>query len=137
MVVWDKGPMGMGFHYRRSYETILVAQKPGAACKWYDKTNRIENIIRPTHEIAPKIIPSKEQHPTVKPIGLMEFFLHLHTEDGDFVLDPFMGSGTTAIACEILGRKWIGIEISEKYCEIAAKRIKSEADQLKLFQHGA
>ena len=53
MVVWDKGPMGMGWHYRRSYETVLVAQKPGAACRWFDKTNRIENIIRHI----PKIIP--------------------------------------------------------------------------------
>lgn len=47
MIVWDKGPMGMGWHYRRSYETVLVAEKPGAACRWYDDTNGIENIIRP------------------------------------------------------------------------------------------
>ena len=44
-----------------------------------------------------------------------------------------MGSGTTAIACEQLGRRWIGIEISEKYCEISAKRIERERQQLKLF----
>jgi DNA modification methylase len=50
------------------------------------------------------------------------------------VVDPFLGSGTTAIACEQLNRRWIGIEISEKYCEIAAKRIERERQQLKLFQ---
>ena len=44
-----------------------------------------------------------------------------------------IGSGTTAIACERLGRKWIGIEISEAYCEIAAKRIEKENQQLKMF----
>ena len=49
------------------------------------------------------------------------------------VLDPFIGSGTTAIACEQLNKKWIGIEIEEKYCEIAAKRIENERKQLKLF----
>ena len=49
------------------------------------------------------------------------------------VMDCFAGTGTTAVACERLGIKWIGIEISEKYCEIAAKRIESEASQLKLF----
>ncbi|MCK9327876.1 MAG: hypothetical protein M0P69_20445, partial [Bacteroidales bacterium] len=48
MVVWDKGPIGMGWHYRRSYETVLIGQKPGAACKWYDTTNSVENIIRPS-----------------------------------------------------------------------------------------
>jgi len=132
MVVWDKGPMGMGHHYRRSYETVLVAQMPGA-CKWYDTTHKIENIIRPTHGFASKIIPSKEQHPVVKPIGLMRFFVGLHSLEGDIVLDPFMGSGTTAIACERLDRRWIGIEISEEYCEMAAKRIESETRQRKLF----
>ena len=133
MVVWDKGPMGMGHHYRRSYETVLVAQKPGAKCKWYDTSNRVENIIRPSHGFAPKIIPNKNQHPTVKPVGLMAFFCQLHTEESDLVLDPFIGSGTTAVACERLQREWIGIEISEKYCEIAAKRIEQETRQLKLF----
>jgi len=133
MIVWDKGPMGMGHHYRRSYEVILVAQKNGAACKWYDTTKRVENIIRPQDKFAPKIIPNEKQHPTVKPVGLMEFFCKLHTETGDTVLDPFLGSGTTAVACEQLGRKWIGIEIDEKYCEIAAKRIDAENRQLKLF----
>lgn len=71
-------------------------------------------------------------HPTAKPTAL---FIELIRDFlcGDTVLDPFMGSGTTAIACERLGRKWIGIEISEKYCEIAAKRIEAEYSQRKLF----
>src|SRR3990167_10584727 len=47
MIVWDKGPMGMGWHYRRSYETVLVGEKPGAACRWFDESGRVENIIRP------------------------------------------------------------------------------------------
>jgi len=134
MVVWDKGPMGMGHHYRRSYETVLVAQKKGAACKWYDTTKRVENIIRPSSGIAPKIIPNKDQHPTIKPVGLFLHFIALHTETSDIVLDPFLGSGTTAVACEKLNRRWIGIEISEEYCEVAAKRIDAEARQLKLFR---
>ena len=46
MVVWDKGPIGMGWHYRRSYETVLVGEKPGAACRWFDDSQQIENIIR-------------------------------------------------------------------------------------------
>ena len=48
-------------------------------------------------------------------------------------LDPFFGTGTSGVVCEKLGRKWVGIELNEKYCEIAAKRIEQETQQLKLF----
>jgi site-specific DNA-methyltransferase (adenine-specific) len=71
-------------------------------------------------------------HPTQKPIFL--FVCILNDTTAKTILDPFLGSGTTAVACEQLNRRWIGIEISEKYCEIAAKRIERERQQLKLFQ---
>jgi len=70
-------------------------------------------------------------HPTQKPVGLIGQLISANICDS--ILDPFLGSGTTAIACERLNKKWIGIEINEKYCEMAAKRIKSERKQLKLF----
>jgi len=132
MVVWDKGPMGMGHHYRRSYETVLVAQKAGAACKWYDTTNRIENIIRAHYKGIKKIIPSGEQHPTTKPVNLMIHFIQLHTQENDLILDPFIGSGTTAIAAIRTNRRYIGIDIEQKYVDIANKRIKYEKQQTKL-----
>lgn len=69
-------------------------------------------------------------HPYQKPVELMSWCLQM--ADG-ICLDPFIGSGTTAVACERLNRKWIGIEISERYCEIAANRIEKERAQLKLF----
>lgn len=72
----------------------------------------------------------KRVHPTQKPIALMSWCLQFYYGT---VLDPFIGSGTTAIACEQLNRGWIGIEISERYCEIAANRIEKEREQLKLF----
>jgi site-specific DNA-methyltransferase (adenine-specific) len=120
MVVWDKGPMGMGWHYRRSYETVLVGMKRGGPCRWYDETNRIENIIRDI----PKIIPQANDHPTPKPEQLATHFICLHTKPGDLVLDPFAGSGTTLRAAKDAGRKAIGIEIEERYCEIAARRLE-------------
>ena len=55
MIVWDKGPMGMGWHYRRSYETVLVAEKKGGS-RWYDETSAVENIIRPGQYGIRKII---------------------------------------------------------------------------------
>jgi len=80
------------------------------------------------------IIPSKELegHPCPKPLGWAVGFLNLFSYGS--ILDPFLGSGTTAVACERLNRRWIGIEISEEYCEIAAKRIEQEAKQLKMFR---
>ena len=75
----------------------------------------------------------KHEHPTQKPLPLIEWLLFYWSFEGDIVLDPFIGSGTTAVACERLGRKWIGIEISPDYCEIAKQRIEVEAKQIKLF----
>ncbi len=122
MVIWDKGPMGMGWHYRRSYETVLVAQKPGAACRWYDETNAVENIIRPG--VAQKIIPSANQHPTEKPCELAMKFIGLHTKPGDVVLDPFAGSGSTLDAANRMGRQWVGIELDPEFHAMATARMR-------------
>ena len=80
-----------------------------------------------------RIPPTEIYHPTQKPVLLIDWLLAHTTEKNDMILDPFIGSGTTAVACERLNRRWIGIEIEEKYCEIAAKRIEKENQQLKLF----
>ena len=125
MVVWDKGPMGMGWHYRRSYETVLVANKSGVACKWYG-SNTIENIIRPGDYGIHKIIPQKDDHPTPKPIELAKHFINLHSVKNDIILDAFIGHGTTLRAAKDMNRKAIGIEISEEYCEVAALRCCQE-----------
>ena len=132
MVVWDKGPMGMGWHYRRSYEVVLVAQRKGAPCAWYDESRRVENIIRPGDYGIRKIIPTRDQHPTQKPVALAAHFIRLHTRPGDLVLDPFMGSGTTGVACVQTGRRFIGCEIDEGYYRIAERRIAEARAQLPL-----
>lgn len=121
MIIWDKGPMGMGWHYRRSHEVVLVAQKRGGKCKWYDETNKVENIIRWPR--IKKIIPSKTQHPTEKPAALAAFFIELHSQPGETILDPFMGAGSTLRAAKDLGRKAIGIEVEEHWCAQAARRL--------------
>ncbi len=73
-------------------------------------------------------------HPTVKPLKLMEYLCILtKTPTGGVVLDPFLGSGTTARACVRTGRKFIGIEKELEYCKIASRRIEAEARQGKLF----
>ena len=119
MVVWDKGPMGMGWHYRRSYETVLVAQKPGAKCKWHDDSHKVENIIRHIR----KIIPKADEHPTPKPVTLAEHFIKLHSLPGEVVLDPFMGGGTTALAALSNDRHYIGCELDPHWVDYARARI--------------
>lgn len=66
-------------------------------------------------------------HPTGKPESLLNEWVSQFTDPGELILDPFMGSGTTLVAAKRLGRKAIGIEIEEKYCEIAAQRLQQEA----------
>lgn len=72
---------------------------------------------------------NKTGHPTEKPKDLMQHVLQAASNVGELVLDPFMGSGTTLRAAKDLGRKAIGIEIEERYCEIAANRLRQEVLQ--------
>jgi DNA modification methylase len=73
-----------------------------------------------------KSAPQSNFHPTVKPIKLMEYLIKLIKPPGNpIILDPFMGSGTSLLACKNLGVRAIGIELNEEYCAIARKRIES------------
>ena len=128
MVVWDKGPMGMGWRYRRSYETVLVGCKPGKPMRWYDETDRIENIIRHIT----KVIPQADEHPTQKPVELAAHFIALHSQPGDVILDPFAGSGSTGVAAVRMGRRFIGVEIDEHWYSVAERRIRDAEAQLLL-----
>lgn len=73
------------------------------------------------------------KHPAIFPEALAQDHIISWSNEGDTVLDPMCGSGTTCKMAEKLTRRWIGIEIEEEYCEIAAKRIENERKQLKLF----
>lgn len=109
---------------------------PGSRC-WlsWEKTSRMAtladfelawtNLDRPSKAFVEDRNPDgQRQHPTQKPVSLMAWCLGF-LPDG-VVLDPFMGSGTTLVSAKNLGRKAIGIEIEERYCEIAAKRLAQE-----------
>ncbi len=72
-------------------------------------------------------------HPTIKPLNIMRTLVFNSSEEGQTVLDPFMGSGTTAIACIKERRHFIGFELSKEYFDKAVRRIKAEQAQLTLF----
>ena len=65
-------------------------------------------------------------HPTQKPLELMKALIELSTQENQIVIDPFMGSGTTCLACKQLNRKYIGIELNEDYYRAAEKRLKEK-----------
>ena len=69
---------------------------------------------------------SNDVHPAMFPIELAQRVIRLYTDKGDLVLDPFLGSGTTALAAIQTGRNFIGIEMMEKYADLAAKKISNE-----------
>jgi DNA modification methylase len=77
--------------------------------------------------------PEERFHPTQKPLELMKWVLENYTNEGDTILDPFMGSGTTGVACVQTNRNFIGIEISEEYFRIAEKRIAEAQMQPRLI----
>ena len=76
----------------------------------------------------------ERKHPTQKPVFVMGWLIDRFTDPTHTVLDPFMGSGTTGVACVNLGRKFIGIEIDPDYFEIACRRIEEAYQQPRLFE---
>ena len=99
----------------------------GKQCVWNDTLNSTMSVWR--------IPPDRgnDDHPCAYPVTLVERPIVSSTPDGGTVLDCFAGSGTTGIACLRTGRKFIGIEIDERYFNVARKRIEAEAAQLKMF----
>jgi site-specific DNA-methyltransferase (adenine-specific) len=135
----------------RSHESILVFGQPGAKNK--ATYNPIKTQGKPYtrhHNIKAGVYPAQSYtaisdgtkhpcsvlhynsdkdsiggtHPTLKPLALIEYLIQSYTNKGDLVIDPFMGSGTTGVACQRLGRRFIGIEKEKQFFDTAVKRIK-------------
>jgi len=115
IIIWDKRigqiPRQLS-HYKLRYEPILYGSKGLHRLNGYADDVFQCDIPRG----------KKRVHPTQKPLEIVEYLVGNSAREASIVLDPFLGSGTTAVACINLNRKCIGIEIEEKYCEIAARR---------------
>ena len=113
-IVWAKNKFGIGYHTRPQYDLIYLVHKGEPAPPEQPESDvwhcpKVENLM----------------HSCEKPLALIKRCI-VYYDTAQVVLDPFMGSGTTLRAAKDLGRKAIGIEIEEKYCEIAVDRLRQE-----------
>lgn len=114
-LVWDRECIGLGSPFRNSFEMIAFARGP----LWQsDLPKNLPTVVR--HRWPYSAHPF---HGAEKPVGLCRQLVEWSVPAGDVVLDPFIGSGTTLLAALQSGRRAIGIEVEERYCEIAAKRL--------------
>ena len=131
IIVWNKNNHGGGDlkgSYAPKHEFILFGHKGRTPLR----EKRIPDVID-----CAKIPGMLLVHPTEKPLGLLSKFIKQSSDGGDIIFDGFMGSGSTGVACMLTDRKFIGIELDDKYFEIAENRIKESIDKkeelLKLF----
>jgi site-specific DNA-methyltransferase (adenine-specific) len=117
----DKLPRGTCLVWIKRYDEAFGSFLSDAELAWMSKGHGVYC----KRDLSNNAIANERTHPTQKPVSLMQWCLSFFPEY-DTILDPFMGSGTTLRAAKDLGRKAIGIEIEEKYCEIAAKRMAQE-----------
>jgi site-specific DNA-methyltransferase (adenine-specific) len=120
-VIWDNRNPGLGWRYRRQHEMVMVAHRQGGKLAWADDNVTARNIYS-------ELPPRDRLHPNEKPVSLMRHFILLHTTPGQAVLDPFMGSGTTGVACVELGREFIGVELDADHFATAERRIQEARD---------
>ena len=112
-IVWDKlGELKLGKQIPFAHCELVWTSFKKTVRKY---TLRSQGFIKDTKDA--------RVHPTQKPSELLKWIVRDFSKENDIILDPFMGSGTTGVACKELGRNFIGIEIAEKYYEIAQKRI--------------
>lgn len=114
--------------YQNDKEYCLYFRKKGY-CQPKDLVSAKTYFLQPINQEDKKFY----YHPTIKPLNIVKQMIENSTHEGDIVLDPFLGSGTTAVACHQLKRKYIGIEKQEEFYKTALKRIDDEKKILELF----
>lgn len=123
--IWHKlnpMPRNMNLHFVNSTETWIYFT-------YKKKTGTFNNDGKMIHDFIETAVASNGErkfgkHPTQKPVELMEFFVNVLSNENDTILDPFMGSGSTGVAAIKNDRNFIGVELNEKYYNIARQRIK-------------
>ena len=122
--IWHKKnpmPRNMNLHFINSTEAWIYLINEGTTGVFNNKGKVIHDFIE--SGLTNGSEKSFGKHPTQKPLKVLNHFIDLLSNEKDTILDPFMGSGSTGVSCEILNRKFLGIELEEKYYKIAKNRI--------------
>lgn len=142
-ITWQKTnpPPNLGCrNFTHSTETIIWAKKDTklskhyfdySLMKSYNNDKQMKDVW--TGPLTPKTEKKFGKHPTQKPLYLLERIIEASTRQGDLVLDPFLGSGTTGVAAKKLQRKFIGIETEKEFIDIAKNRMLNTIEEPKLF----
>lgn len=159
-IIWVKNTFSLGrADYQWQHEPILYGWKPGEAHKWYGaydkstvideetdvkklKKDQLEELVehlrneRKTTVIREKKPARSSQHPTMKPVALINRFILNSSQQGELVYDPFGGSGSTLIACEKLNRKCNMMELDPRYVDVIVERYKQYTDGGVIIKNG-
>jgi len=135
----------LGFQPKPAVEHIIIGMKPHGSKSYIDNVLNFEALpdnIKMTYPFIQVPKPAKKEkmlgtdktiHPTIKPVKLMSYIITLFTREGDWVIDPFLGSGTTGIASKLLNRNFIGVEREKEYFDICEERLSVDRDELIKF----
>lgn len=118
IAVWDKGDLGMGFLLRNQWESILLLSCGDRITDAWNGGHSTPNIFSYTTARV-----TEGQHPTPKPVELFGVLVESVSKDRALIVDPFLGSGTTLVACEQTGRIGYGMEIEPKYVAVSLERL--------------
>lgn len=127
IVLWAR--KSKNSHHVFNYEKMKIWNDPKDKLKNKDKQMRSVWSI----PLIPKTEKKYGKHPTQKPLELLNRIISSSSNEGDWILDPFVGSGTTGIVSSILNRKFIGIDSSSEYLDVAIKRFKDKSKKDLLF----
>lgn len=118
IVVWDKGRIGMGRPFRKQHEFIFFANRVSSEYNKSENLQSYSSILK-----CSPVSGDEKTHISQKPVKLLEDLIKGFSNEGNTVLDCFMGSGSTGVACVNTGRSFKGIELDENYFNIAKNRI--------------
>lgn len=121
LLVWDKVAATPNRWYQQTCEFVLFMK--------HGKAYRIANPS--TKSLIRQFQRDESEHPTEKPVDLCQVYIENSTKPGDLVLDPFVGSGTTGVAALRAGRRFIGIELTDRWFDVACERLACALDQVR------
>ena len=118
LIIWDKGKIGMGRPIRKQHELIMYANQGTTEFQKFGEVTHIPSVLKVKHD-------SNKIHGAQKPVELIEHLVNGFSNENDLVVDLFVGSGSTAVACKNLNRNFIGFELNQIIADASLERLSS------------